>query len=90
LKKEKKKEVERGTSTKCTAPGSIKTLKGKACHSPGQVKAKQRESEIVFNSLCCKAQAVEVDVSPSLSTGVSGSLGLGAVGGGVRAPGIGV
>jgi hypothetical protein len=34
-------------------------------------------------------RAIEVDVSPSLSAGALGSLGLGAVGGGARAPGIG-
>jgi hypothetical protein len=76
--------VKRGTSTKHTALGSIKNPKGKACHNPGQVKAKQRESEIIFDGLCCEARAIEVDISPSLSTGVLGSLGLGAVGGGVR------
>jgi hypothetical protein len=50
LKKKIKKEVERGTSIKCTVPGSIKTPKGKACHSPGQVKAKWRESKINLGS----------------------------------------
>jgi hypothetical protein len=34
-------------------------------------------------------QAVEVNVSPSLSAGALGSLGLGAAGGRARAPGIG-
>jgi hypothetical protein len=33
--------------------------------------------------------AVEVNVSPSLSAGVLGSLGLGVAGGGARAPGVG-
>jgi hypothetical protein len=40
-------------------------------------------------SLHCKVWAVEVDISPSLSAGVSGSLGLGVAGGRARAPGIG-
>jgi hypothetical protein len=48
--KKNKKEVERGTSAKCTVPGSIKTPKGTACHSPGQVKAKWRESKIILRS----------------------------------------
>jgi hypothetical protein len=39
--------------------------------------------------LRCKAHAIEVDESPSLSAGALGSLGLGAAGGGARAPGIG-
>jgi hypothetical protein len=39
--------------------------------------------------LRCEARAVEVDMSPSLSAGASGPLGLGAAGGGARAPGVG-
>jgi hypothetical protein len=39
--------------------------------------------------LRCKAHAIKVDVSPSLSAGALGSLGLGVAGGGVRAPSIG-
>jgi hypothetical protein len=39
--------------------------------------------------LRCEARAVEVDISPSLSAGVLGSLGLEVVGGGGRAPGVG-
>jgi hypothetical protein len=39
--------------------------------------------------LHCEAHAVKVNVSPSLSAGALGSLGLGAAGGGARAPGVG-
>jgi hypothetical protein len=50
FEEKKIKREEQGTSTKCTVLGSIKTPKGKAYHSPGQVKARWRESEINLRS----------------------------------------
>jgi hypothetical protein len=90
-----KKEVERGTSTKHTVPGSIKIPKGKACHSSGQVKAKWRESKINLESFWwlalqgagCWSWCIPLIVCRSI--GLTGVGWGGVAGGGARAPSIG-
>jgi hypothetical protein len=88
FEEKKIKREEQGTSTKCTVLGSIKTPKGKAYHSPGEGQVEgERNKFKEFSTACAVRCGLSKSMYPSFSAGALGSLGLGAVGGRVRAPG---